>query len=204
MKLLTIILFFVFTCKNETLSQNSNNSIKTGIKLNDNKIDTIKRLKKVNHQRNIKFQEFEELARNEKQIPLNYIMKFVKYNDSILFENPAIFISKGVIFKKKYKLFILKHSGKNEENYVLITYNNILNKQIDVKKILSFKKKNTIETIVAELTFLTYSKYNEFELIYFNSKKSKAMPDIDNVKIKLKENWLVNTDGYFIKKSSVK
>lgn len=200
MKVFVLILFFVFACKNDISTQNNNNSKKIEKKINNIKIDTIKKLKKVSQEKPITFQEFEKLAKNEDQIPLDYIVKFVKYDNPILFENNSIFISKGVVFNKKYKLFFLKQSGKNEENYVLITYGNTLNKQIDIKKILSFSKYNTKETTVADLTFLSNSKNNEFEIVYFNSQNSKVMPDISNVDIKLKEKWIINTDGFFIKK----
>lgn len=154
---------------------------------------------KKNNQNIITFKEFEKLAKNEDKIPLAYIKEFVKFSNITLIENHSVFISKGVVLKKKFKLFLLKQGGKNEENYILITYDNILNKQIDIKNFLTFSRNDIEYKVISDVSFMSNSKNNEFVVNYFISKNSKAMPDIENISIISKENWKVDKNGFFIK-----
>lgn len=187
------ILLVVFACNNNS----SNNNINYFEKTKKDTIGVLKKHEKIKLEKN-KFQEFEKLAKSEEEIPLDIVKKFVYINDSTLFENHSVFIGKGVITKKKYKLFFLKQAGKNEENYILITYKNNSNEQIDIKKILSFSKNK--KTIVADIFFLSHSKNNEFVVNYFIQKDSNAMPDMENTDIRSKEVWKISTVGFFEKK----
>ncbi|RZK14840.1 MAG: hypothetical protein EOO43_15800, partial [Flavobacterium sp.] len=138
----------------------------------------------------LKFAQFEELVKNEEDIPIQYLKTYVKGLDSSLLDPTSKFTGKNLIHSGDYRLFHIQQGSGGYGNAILISYQNASDKQIDVKVFLSYCEvcpRNYNSTII----FPSIAANFLFMVKYYEPSTSKAMPDPNTIEIIKSEKWIM-------------